>query len=163
MPSKILGHLPIAAECTKHFPPNTHPHAWCHYIQKKYNLGKFFYIDLWPLGPRQLYIADPEMASQYATSAALSLQKSPLFADFLAKLLGPNNMVTLEGHTWKKVRTMYNPGFATGHLMTLVPYIVDASVTFANVMRQKAKTGELFQMEEYATRLTVDIIGKVVL
>ena len=47
--------------------------------------------------------------------------------------------------------------------MTLVPYIVDASMVFYEVLCGKAETGELFQLEEYATRLTIDIIGKIVL
>ena len=47
--------------------------------------------------------------------------------------------------------------------MTLVPYIVNASMVFYEVLCGKAETGELFQLEEYATRLTIDIIGKIVL
>ena len=47
--------------------------------------------------------------------------------------------------------------------MTLVPYIVDSSQVFCNVVRNKAETNDLFELEEYGTRLTIDIIGKVVL
>ena len=48
--------------------------------------------------------------------------------------------------------------------MTLVPYIVDAAVLFRDVLREKARSGELFGMEDLvATRLTVDIIGKMIL
>ena len=58
---------------------------------------------------------------------------------------------------------MFNPGFASGHLMTLLPYMVDMSVTFCEKLREKAKTGEIVEMEELATRLTIDIMGKIVL
>ncbi len=162
MPWKILGHIPIAAECEQHFPPSAHPHVYAHYIRKKYNLGKFFYVDFWPLGPRQLFIADPELSSQYITTGQ-SLPKSPLLGDYLLKLLGANNMVSLEGSQWKALRSMFNPGFASAHLMTLVPYIVDQSLVFCDVLRELAKTSALVEMEEIATRLTCDIIGKVVL
>jgi cytochrome P450 len=162
MPWKILGHIPIAAECEAHFPAKTHPHAYAHYIRKKYNLGKVFYVDFWPLGPRNLFIADPEIASQYITTTQ-SLPKSPLVSDYLHKLLGPNNMVSLEGPKWKALRSMFNPGFASAHLMTLVPYIVDQSLVFCDVLRESAASNTLIEMEELATRLTVDIIGKVVL
>ena len=124
--------------------------------------GKFFYMDLWPIGPRWLFITDPELASHYVTTGT-SLPKSKLVVAFLSKLLGDNNMVSVDGPQWKKLRTMFNPGFSSVHLMTLVPYMVDASVTFCEVLREKAKTEEVFEMEEYATRLTIDIIGKVVL
>ena len=72
-------------------------------------------------------------------------------------------MVGLEGSKWKMVRSMFNPGFAGGHLMTLVGDIVDDSVTFCDILKEKAKTGEVFSMEEIATRLTVDIIGRITL
>ena len=162
MPWKILGHIPIAADCEAHFPAHAHPHVYAHYIRKKYNLGKVFYVDFWPLGPRNLFIADPEIASQYVTTTQ-SLPKSPIVRDYLHKLLGPNNMVSSEGAKWKALRSMFNPGFASAHLMTLVPYIVDQSLVFCDVLRECAASNALVEMEELATRLTVDIIGKVVL
>ena len=47
--------------------------------------------------------------------------------------------------------------------MTLLPYMVDMSVIFREKLREKAKTGELIEMEELAARLTIDIMGKIVL
>jgi cytochrome P450 len=160
--SFFWGNINIAAECVNLFPPGTHPHNWVPYIRNKYATGNIFYVDLWPLGPRIMYIADPEVASKFITTGQ-SLPKSPLETDFINKLLGDKNMVSAEGHNWKSLRTMFNPGFSASHLMTLVPYIVDASMVFHDIIQQKAETGELFQMEEVATRLTIDIIGKVVL
>ncbi len=157
----IFGHLLIARDCVNKFAPDSHVHLYGDYIRRKYNLGKFFYLDFWPFGGQFLYIVDPDIANQ--VTIASSLRKSPLVSNYLNKLLGNQNMVSLEGAAWKRVRSMFNPGFAGGHLMTLVPYIVDAAVVFGDVLREKAKTGEVFEMEEIATRLTVDIIGKVTL
>lgn len=144
------------------FPPGTHPHNWTTYIRKKYNTGNIFYVDNWPLGPRFLHIADPEVASKFVTTGQ-SLPKSPLMTAYVNTLLGKQNMVSLEGAHWKSLRSMFNPGFSASHLMTLVPFIVDSSMVFHDVLLQKANTGELFELEEVATRLTIDIIGKVVL
>jgi cytochrome P450 len=72
-------------------------------------------------------------------------------------------MVGLDGSAWKRLRAMFNPGFANGHLMTLLPYMVDMSVIFSEKLRGKAKTGEIVEMEELAARLTIDIMGKIVL
>lgn len=47
--------------------------------------------------------------------------------------------------------------------MTLVPGIVDDSIVFTKKLAEHAEKGEAFRMEEDATRLTVDIIGKVTL
>lgn len=146
----------------KLFPPNAHMHNWLPYIQKKSDLGDVFYLDLWPLGPRFCFMADPEVISQFITTGQ-SLPKSYLETDYLDIFLGKSNMVSVEGAHWKSLRSMFNPGFSSGHLMTLVPYIVDAAVVFHEVLGQKAETGELIPLEEYATRMTIDIIGKVVL
>ena len=135
-------------------------HLWPRYIQKRYQQGPIFYVDWWPLGPRWLFLSDPEIISTYVTA---DLPKSILESAFLDQFLGENNMVSVEGQHWKNLRTMFNPGFSATHLMTLVPYIVDASVVFSDVIREKAKSNEVFELEEYATRLTIDIIGKVVL
>ena len=160
--SFLLGNLPVAADCQEHFPPKTHPHAWCRYIQKKYNLGDFFYVDLWPVGPRWLFITDPEITNQWVTTGQV-LNKSPQVAHFLSKLLGPDNMVGLDGPAWKKLRMMFNPGFQSGHLMTLLPYMVDMTGIFCDKLREVAKTGQVIEMEEYAAKLTIDIMGKIVL
>jgi cytochrome P450 len=58
---------------------------------------------------------------------------------------------------------MFNPGFANGHLMTLLPYMVDMTVIFCEKLREAAKSGEVIEMEEYAAKLTIDIMGKIVL
>lgn len=47
--------------------------------------------------------------------------------------------------------------------MTLVPGIVDDSLTFTSILTSHADSGAVFRLEEAATRLTVDIIGKVTL
>ena len=109
-----------------------------------------------------MFIADPEITSQYITTGHSHL-KSPLETAFLNKFLGDKNMVSVEGAEWKSLRSVFNPGFAASHLMTLSGYIVDASLEFCDVMREKAESNELFELEEYTTRLTIDIIGKVVL
>ena len=157
-----LGHLEIAKECRDLFPPDCHPQAWARYVQKKYDLPEIFYLDWWPFGPRWIFMSDPEMISQYTTTGQ-SLPKSSQATEFLDLFLGKDNMVSIEGEKWKTQRSMFNPGFSAAHLMTLVPYIVDCSVVFIDVIRQKAKSHEKFELEEAATRLTIDIIGKVVL
>lgn len=162
MKNKLLGHLHIAAEVTKLYPKGIHAHVWPDYIRTKYNLPEIFYVDWRPFGSLFLYIADPVAASQYVTTG-VSLPKSPLMAGFVERLLGKNNMVTLEGARWKSVRSIFNPGFSSTNIMGLADVIVDASLAYCELIRTKAETGELFELENYLTKLTIDIIGRVVL
>ena len=131
------------------------------WLSKTYGLEKAFYFDVWPMGPQTLFVVDPDMANQATTT--LSLLKSPLVKEYLERLLGSDNMVTLEGSKWKTLRSLFNPGFSTSHLMTLVPSVVDDVMYFNEVLKRKANEGTVFQLEEYATRLTIDIIGRITL
>lgn len=47
--------------------------------------------------------------------------------------------------------------------MTVMPAIVDNVATFAQILQKHAVDNKLFRMEHHATRLTIDIIGRVVL
>ncbi|KAK6365632.1 hypothetical protein LTS17_011018 [Exophiala oligosperma] len=161
-PSTFWGHLPLAGECKKLFPPETHVQNWANYIRKKFDLGDVFYVDWWPIGPRWLFIADPELASKYVTTGQ-SLRKSHLTTNYLTKLLGRDNMVGLEGRQWKVLRSIFNPGFSASHLITLVPFIVDSTLVFLDILREKAKTNELISLDTFSTRYTIDIIGKIVM
>jgi len=61
-------------------------------------------------------------------------------------------MVSSDGPHWKKWRSIFNPGFASSHLMTLVPGIVDYVTIFANKLTDLSKKHEPFRLEEITTR-----------
>lgn len=127
-----------------------------------HNCIDVFYVDWWPLGPRWLFIADPELASKYVTTDQ-SLPKSHLTTNYLDKLLGRDNMVGLDGRQWKFLRSIFNPGFSASHLITLVPFIVDSTLIFLDILLEKGKTNELVSLDALSTRYTIDIIGKIVM
>ena len=69
----------------------------------------------------------------------------------------------MDGAEHKRWRAIFNPGFSSTHLMTLVDGIVDDSMTFMEILGSHAERKDIFSLEETATRATVDIIGRVVL
>ncbi|ETN40635.1 uncharacterized protein HMPREF1541_04914 [Cyphellophora europaea CBS 101466] len=158
----LLGSIPIVAKAMPLFPEDTHFHVIVNYIQQKYNMPSVWYLDLWPVGDRFVLTNDPVIASQYATTGQ-SLPKASAATNYLNVFLGKDSLLTSEGQHWKSLRAMYNPGFSATHLMTLVPYMVDSTLIYVDILRAKARANELFQLEEISTRLTIDIIGKVVL
>ena len=79
-------------------------------------------------------------------------------ARFMIHIAGPGDIVSTSGAHWKKWRSIMNPGFASGHLMTLVPGMVDDGVIFVNKLSEHAAKPEVFRLEEDATRLTIDIV-----
>ncbi|KAI4754165.1 cytochrome P450 [Aureobasidium sp. EXF-3400] len=86
-----------------------------------------------------------------------------VLGEALSVITGGGDMLTSDGPQWKIWRSAFNPGFSVAHLMTMMPTIVDNVATFAQILQKHAVNNELFRMEHHATRLTIDIIGKVVL
>ncbi|KAK4569864.1 hypothetical protein LTR86_002833 [Recurvomyces mirabilis] len=118
-------------------------------------------MDFWPLSDPLLYILDPQVAQQVTVEN--SQPKFEGLKYIMHGIAGPGDMVSSDGPYWKKWRSIMNPGFAAGHLMSLVPGIIDDCLVFCDNLRKRAEKNEVFRMEDDATKLTVDIIGKVAL
>jgi cytochrome P450 len=77
--------------------------------------------------------------------------------DFLIHLAGPGDIVSSDGPHWKKWRSIFNPGFASSHLMTLVPGIVDYVTIFTEKLSELSRSGEPFRLEEITTRYVLGV------
>ncbi|KAF2402988.1 cytochrome P450 [Trichodelitschia bisporula] len=157
----ILGHLPVAIEMARSLPPDVHPHHYWAWLKKRYNLGPFYYFDAWPMGPPTLIICEPEVADHVTVKH--NLDKHPMVKQYLKQHLGTDNMAAANGIVWKRARTVYNPGFATSHLMTVIASIVDDVVTLSEVLGEAADSSEVIQLETVAMKLSFDVIGRLVL
>lgn len=72
-------------------------------------------------------------------------------------------MLFADGAAWKHARGLFNPGFALSHLMTLVPGIVDDTTIFQEKFGELADSKEVKPIEELLARLTIDIMGHIIL
>ncbi|KAF2725982.1 cytochrome P450 [Polychaeton citri CBS 116435] len=160
--SYLFGHLRLFLKLSRRMPKGAHLHAMPNLVKQEYpELGAYFYLDPWPIAHQMLVVSDAEMMNQFTVQR--SLPKHPVTNGLIQWLGGPGNMVTSEGAKWKKWRSAFSPCFSASHLMSLVPAIVDECVTFCDTLTEKAKKKELFRIERAATKLTVDVIGKVTL
>ena len=143
-------------------PSDVHGHVLPHQIKLKFpDLGPVFYLDAWPFGPQMLAVTAPNQA--YQITQAHSLPKFHALRDYMRPMTGGNDMITMEGKEWRTWRNVFQPGFKSGHLMTLVPQMVDEMSVFCGVLRDFAEKHEMFSMDHVATRLSIDIIGRVAL
>lgn len=155
----LFGHLPVVVKLFQKIPQDCHPHVHVAVIGPQYKLPKFYYMDNWPFGPPSLIITDPEIAQQITVLG--SYDKHPELMKYTKPLSGSNNLVSVNGETWKKWRRIFNPGFAVGHLMGMVPEIVEDTEAFVKALGKFADSGAVFRLEDVATRFTVDVIGRV--
>lgn len=121
----------------------------------------FSYFDVWPIGPPTLIICNAEIAEQVTVKQ--SLDKHPMVKSYLKQHLGVENMAAANGAVWRKARTIYNPGFATSHLMTVISDIVEDVLTFHEVLAELAESQEVCELESVAMKLSFDVIGRLVL
>lgn len=142
-------------------PPDVHPHHYWQYLRTTYNLGDYYYFDVWPVGPPTLIICSAALAEH--VTVKYSLDKHPMVKEYLKQHLGVENMAAANGNVWRKARTVYNPGFALSHLMTVVSEIVEDVRVFHDVLSEYAESGQIIEMEAVAMKLSFDVIGRLVL
>ncbi|MCJ1284900.1 hypothetical protein MMC26_004237 [Xylographa opegraphella] len=160
--SFLFGHLKVVNDLLQRIPDDCHPHYYLETLRQDYpDLPDPFYLDLWPFGEPMLLVGTPDIASQFTQEH--SLPKLEGLRVYLQPLAGDKNLLTMEGKEWKTLRGIYNPGFAASHLMTLVPGIVEDALDFSATLKKYADLAGMFKLEELATRVTVDVIGRVVL
>ena len=158
----VFGHLQFVAGIMSKLPDDVHGHVLPHQIKLTMpDLGPMFYIDTWPFGPPILAIVGPDPAHQI--TQLHSLPKFHALREFMRPMTGGNDLVTMEGKEWKTWRSIFSPGFSSGHLMTLVPEMMEDLSTFCEVLREVAKKPDVILMDPLATKLSLDIIGRVTL
>jgi cytochrome P450 len=156
-----FAHIPLAFAIRRTIPKDLHSHAFLDVVRRKYNFEKAFYFDTWPFDRPVLVVLDAELANIVTTKT--NLDKDPALEFLLGPILGPGNILTDVGAKWKATRSIFNPGFSSAHLMSLVPMIVGHTETYYDIMKTYAAKGTRFLMEDTAMRYTVDVIGRVTL
>lgn len=158
----VFGTIPAFKSITAQLPKGLHPHAIATVYQQKHNLGPIYFLDNYPLiGFRQIVLNDPALMNQAALIVNTPRHEAARTA--VVHIIGEESMLLQDDPEWKRSRTLFNPGFASGHLLSLMPCVIDKTMIFRQKLEQYAKSGEVFQCENHIASLTIDIIGKVVL
>ncbi len=115
-------------------------------------------MDLWPFGPAQLVIADPDAAAQ--VTQVRSFPKHKINDTVLRPLVGRDNIVSTNGAEWKAIIKPLTMAFASSNVKNLISVVIDETMIFREHLGRLAETGETFNMEEAAAKLIFDVIGK---
>ena len=147
-------------EVAKKFPPNTHPQALLTYIAQEYNMKDIFYLDLWPLAHGQAIITHPTLMDQ--VDVTKSLPKHTLNDDFLAPMIGRNNIAAANGAVWRHLHSAMAPAFAWSHIRNLSTIVVDEVMHFRSILDHHVRTGAAFPMEPTAAKLLFDVSARII-
>ncbi|KAF2199970.1 cytochrome P450 3A30 [Delitschia confertaspora ATCC 74209] len=156
--SFFWGHLKLVGETLRLFPNNVHIQLAITTLSQKYKLPRLFYIDLWPFGPDFLVITDPNLALQISNFR--NLYKHHIAREVVNGVVGKDNIVTTDGPLWKKLHNMVAPSFSDSQVKNMVGMIAEEVMTFRQILLDRARDGQPFNLEETINRLSFDIIGK---
>ncbi|KAI1169481.1 cytochrome P450 [Nemania sp. FL0916] len=165
-PSAILGHLQVLDEFMKRAPPKAHPDVAIASMHEALGRPPVMLIDLRPVSPPLLVVGSYEIAEQIVKSTSRfphSPPKAPETWNHLQHLTGSMSIASSQGENWKTLRKRFNPGFAPQHLLSLLPSIIEKTSLFLEHLDNFAGSGTEFSLQELATNLTFDVIGRVVL
>jgi len=157
----LIGNLAFfRAELAK-YPPNVLVSVVMKDIAQRYFADtEMFYIDLWPMLPPTLWCgvaaASIEVDRQLTT-------KPDVYQGLFQPMCGGPSLLDTNGHEWKYWRGLMKPGFAPGYVMSKAHHFIDSGDVFIGILENKAKEGDIFQLEVIAMRFTLESIIKIAL
>ena len=163
--SLLMGNLLHMNEGLQRGEPDRHSDYLFEEMWNELGRPSCFLVDLWPATWPLLIVANHDIAEQFSKANrqfAYSTPKSPTVNE-LTPLIGGQSMLIRGGEDWKQYRKRFNPGFATQHLVSLLPSILEKTDIFLEHLERLAGTGEAFKLGTYLTGLTFDIISAVVM
>ncbi|KAI0108916.1 cytochrome P450 [Nemania sp. FL0031] len=162
----LLGHLKVVGEFARLHKPDAHPDLAMVAMNKALGRPPLMFIDLRPIGEPLVVVADHKIADAVTRASKefpTSPPKSHRSLQRLLYLMGPSSIFSQHGDGWKLLRKRFNSGFASQHLNTFVPEILDKGLIFAERLDSLCKSGNVFSMMSLTVQLTFDIIGTVVM
>jgi cytochrome P450 len=155
------GHLLVIKEFVDKLPTDAVFNYVAFNISRTFTKHDMFYLDFWPFMTPILVIKNPYVAGQIM--GRVDARKPVTVRDAFVQMTGGDSLLTMAEQPWKQWRSIFAPGFSPAHMLDQVPVIVDQGKTFCGKLREAARNGTLFQLEEATLRLTIDVISLVAL
>lgn len=156
--SFLWGHLKLMGEPTSLLPSGAHYQQAITTIAQKYDLPGAWYLDLWPAGPSQLIVTDPDLANQF--TVIKNHPKHVVATEVMDRVLGTGNIFTAEGPAWKAAHNMIAPAFSVSHQKTLVGMMAEEVMVFRSILKELAATGEVFELERVLHNLVLNTVAR---
>ena len=162
--SFLFGHLVIAGKVMAKLPRHTSGQLLPLLLSRDHPdlfSSGLAYLDMWPFSPPIIAVFHPDIMAQFTQET--SLPKHNLMHREFQPFTQCNDLVNQEGQVWKTWRSIFNPGFSAKNLLSFVPEMVEEILIFRDWLKAVAMSGEVTKLEDQATMVTIDIIGRAVL
>ena len=156
-----MGHLLVAKPVMDALPSDVHVNVSTAEISRGFTKTDAFYLDFWPFSRTILVISSPDAAMQVTQKH--NLPKPVLLHDYFLPITGGPNLFTMVEQQWKPWREIFNPGFSASYILEQVPHIVHEVLVYSEILREHARKGDIFSLDETSLSLTMDMIGAITL
>ena len=111
-----------------------------------------------------LAIVSPQIGSQVTQlNPNLTSERPKLLRRFLKPITGGPTIFDLDEKSWKPWRAVFNKGFHSDRIMSLVPGMVQEVLVYIETLRSLAEKNEICFLDPITLRFTIDMIGKTIL
>ncbi|KAK3374273.1 cytochrome P450 [Lasiosphaeria ovina] len=162
----LLGHVKLFGDYIKRNKPRAHPDMAIVALHRDLGRPPLMYLDMRPVGDAMVVVGNSDIADQITKSSDAFPTSPPKSSRSLTRLLyvtGRTSILAQHGDEWKQLRKRFNPGFAPQYISTFTPEILDKGLIFLDRLDALCSSGDTFSLLYLTTRLTFDIIGKVVM
>ncbi|KAJ8060141.1 hypothetical protein OCU04_010491 [Sclerotinia nivalis] len=159
----LAGHLIELSNAMKGLPTDALKVYFFAALSRQYSRNGAFYLDLYPFAAPFLVITSPFLANQVVQSTPVSCRKPDALRTWFWSITGGISMFDAEYDEWKDLRGLFARGFSNKYLMGLVPGIVDEVGTYTSGLREKARNGEMIELDGINLRFMIDLIGNTAL
>lgn len=160
----MFGHLLYLKSMINKLPRNAHyQSAFGDVAREHFSKEGVFYIDLWPVSGLFLAVVSPNVATQIHANPGMSMERPSLLPRFFKPICGGPSMFDLPEKKWKPWRAVFSRGFSAEHILSLVPGMVDETITYCEILRSLALKGDMFYLDPTTLRFTMDVIGRTIL
>ena len=162
--SLLFGHLLFFKKVMDALPANAHYQlAFGNIFQQYFEKEGAFYLDLWPLSSLYLALISPTAATEATQTSEISCERPRLLERFFKPITGGPNLFDLPEKDWKPWRAVFNKGFGTEYISSLVPGMVGTTKMYCDNLRNLAHRGDIFLLDPVTLRFTIDLVGITIL
>jgi cytochrome P450 len=113
------------------------------------------------MGPKTIYFFNhPDHAKHVLVDNAANYHKGLGLAEARRRILG-DGLLTSEGETWRRQRRVISPAFRRERIAGFAGVVADAGAHLTQ--RLEAETGNVVDLAEEMTALTMDVLGRTLL
>lgn len=158
--SWLTGHILVLFRATGRLPPLTNMALAIQDLSLDFRETETFLLDMWPAYPVSIVTFNPQ--ATLLASQKYNLPKPDVFSESIKPIVGGPSLLSMNGKDWKTWRAFFNPGFSAASLTDHIPFIADAVGVFCDKLSEESGRS-IFSLDDFVTRLTFDIIMKVVM